>query len=143
MAGKVKGRRLDEHGVPAAPQLVDAEITQSRDLGIDLLAVQRRWTDPQAGHHLQAERRFGRGRREPVLRPPAAPVIRYTLTPSTLSESSVSLRRFRTTPARKPRNECCCQPVAFIIASMVAPLGDCSTAITRACFEPETAFRDL
>jgi hypothetical protein len=87
MAGKVKGRRLAEHGVPAAPQLVDAEITQSRDLGIDLLAVQRRGTDPQPGHRLQAERRFGR--REPALRPPAAPVIRYTLTPSTLLESSV------------------------------------------------------
>ena len=28
----------------------------------------------------------------------------------------MSFRRLRTTPARKPRTECCCQPVAFIIA---------------------------
>ena len=46
MAGKVKGRRLTEHGVPAAPQLVAAEITQTRNLGIDLLAVQRRGARP-------------------------------------------------------------------------------------------------
>ena len=48
-------------------------------------------------------------------------------------------RRLRTTPARKPRTECCCQPVAFIIASIVAPVGDCSNAMTRDCFEPRSA----
>src|SRR5262249_44733386 len=56
--------------------------------------------------------------------------------PSTFFEASLSLRRLRTTPARKPRTECCCQPVAFIIASIVAPTGDLSIAITRACLEP-------
>jgi len=45
----------------------------------------------------------------------------------------------RTTPARKPRTECGCQPVAFIIASIVAPVGDCSKAMTRDCFEPRSA----
>jgi hypothetical protein len=45
----------------------------------------------------------------------------------------------RTTPARKPRAECGCQPVAFIIASIVAPVGDCSNAMTRDCFEPRLA----
>src|SRR5882672_5002158 len=43
-------------------------------------------------------------------------------------------------PARKPRTECCCQPVAFIIAAIVAPLGDRSIVITRDCFEPGAAF---
>jgi hypothetical protein len=55
--------------------------------------------------------------------------------PSTFFEPSFSLRRLRTTPARKPRTECDCQPVAFIIASIVAPVGDCSIATTRDCFE--------
>src|SRR6516164_2705703 len=55
--------------------------------------------------------------------------------PSTFFEASLSLRRLRTTPARKPRTECCCQPVAFIIAAIVVPAGDCSIAMTRDCFE--------
>ena len=29
-----------------------------------------------------------------------------------------------------------CQPVAFIIAAIVAPVRDCSMAMTRDCFEP-------
>lgn len=41
----------------------------------------------------------------------------------------------RMTPARKPRTECCCQPVACIIAATVAPAGDRNMAITRACLE--------
>ena len=52
---------------------------------------------------------------------------------------SFSFNRLRTTPARKPRTECCCQPVAFIMAAIVAPSGDCSIAITRDCFEPVSA----
>src|SRR5215467_14367691 len=56
--------------------------------------------------------------------------------PSTFFDPSFSLRRLRTTPARKPRTECCCQPVAFIIASIVAPAGDLSIPRTRACLEP-------
>src|SRR5262245_45734112 len=56
--------------------------------------------------------------------------------PSSFFDPSFSLRRLRTTPARKPRTECCCQPVAFIIASIVAPAGDFSIAITLACLEP-------
>src|SRR6266513_6420528 len=59
--------------------------------------------------------------------------------PSTFCDPSFSLRRLRTTPVRKPRTECCCQPVAFIIAAIVAPVGDCSIAMTRDCFEPGSA----
>src|SRR5262249_53622883 len=55
--------------------------------------------------------------------------------PSTFFDPSFSLRRLRTTPARNPRTECCCQPVAFIMAAIVAPAGDCSMAMTRDCFE--------
>ena len=54
---------------------------------------------------------------------------------STFFEPSLSLRRLRTRPARKPRTECCCQPVACIIAATVAPAGYCSMAMTRDCFE--------
>src|SRR5215208_4632309 len=60
--------------------------------------------------------------------------------PSTFFESSFSFSFLRTMPARKPRTECCCQPVAFIIAAIVAPSGDRSIVITRACFEPGPAF---
>jgi hypothetical protein len=60
--------------------------------------------------------------------------------PSIFFESSFSFSFLRTTPARKPRTECCSQPVAFIIAGIVAPSGDRSIVITRDCFEPATAF---
>jgi hypothetical protein len=63
--------------------------------------------------------------------------------PSTFLDPSFSLNRLRTTPARKPRTECGCQLVAFIIAATVAPAGDCSIAITRDCFELASAFADL
>src|SRR5712672_3555401 len=39
----------------------------------------------------------------------------------------------RTTPAKKPRTECCCQPVAVMIAAIVAPAGVRSIAMMRAC----------
>src|SRR5260221_473269 len=61
-------------------------------------------------------------RRAPGL--PLSPVAtRYTRVPSTFFEPSLSLRRLRTTPARKPRTECCCQPVACIMAAIVGPGG--------------------
>src|SRR6516162_7148076 len=59
--------------------------------------------------------------------------------PFTLFEASFSLRRLRTTPARKPRTECCCHPVTFMMAAIVVPVGDCSIAIMRACFERGSA----
>jgi hypothetical protein len=36
-----------------------------------------------------------------------------------------------------------CQPVACIMAAIVAPAGDCSMAMTRDCFEPGLAFLPL
>jgi hypothetical protein len=45
----------------------------------------------------------------------------------------------RTTPARKPRTECCCHPIACAIASTVAPLGACSIAMIRAGLLPVRA----
>src|SRR6266436_6719139 len=81
-------------------------------------------------------------RRAPGL--PLSPVAtRYTRVPSTFFEPSLSLRRLHTTPARKPRTECCCQPVACIMVAIVAPAGDCSMAMMRDCFEPGSAFLPL
>jgi hypothetical protein len=51
-------------------------------------------------------------------------------------------RLLPTTPARKPRTECCCQSVSLIIASIVVPVEDCSNAMTRACFDPESCGLD-
>ena len=62
---------------------------------------------------------------------------------STFSELSFSFNFLRTTLARKPRTECGCQPVAVIIAPIVALGGDCSIAITRDCFDPGLAFSIL
>src|SRR4029077_5473369 len=57
--------------------------------------------------------------------------------PSIFSDWSVKPSFLRTTPAKNPRTECCCQPVAFVIAAIVAPLGWLSSAITIACLEFE------
>jgi hypothetical protein len=56
-----------------------------------------------------------------------------------LIEASFNFSFLRTTPERKPRTECCCQPVACIIAAIVVPVGDSSMAITCACLEVASA----
>ena len=43
------------------------------------------------------------------------------------------------TPAKKPRTECCCQPVAFMIAAMAVPFGRRNIASTASCLEDEGA----
>src|SRR6478735_3267314 len=60
---------------------------------------------------------------------------------STFLDRSLSFSFLRTTPAKNPRTECCCQSVSFIIPEIVAPVGDCNMAMTRACFD--TALSDL
>src|ERR1700694_3949704 len=57
--------------------------------------------------------------------------------PSILSEASVKPSFFLTTPAKKPRTECCCQSVAFMMAAMVVPFCRRSSARTACCFEGE------
>src|SRR6478736_2085353 len=52
---------------------------------------------------------------------------------SVCSETRLSPSRLRTTPARKPRTECCCHFVAVTRAAIVAPAGDRRIAIIRAC----------
>jgi hypothetical protein len=42
----------------------------------------------------------------------------------------------RTTPAKNPRTECCCQPVAFIMAVIVAPFGCLRRVSTASCLVP-------
>src|SRR6184192_4643811 len=79
---------------------------------------------------------------------PAA--TRYIRSPSALSDVIVKPSFLRTTPARKPRTECCCHSVAVMIAAIVAPLGVRSIARMRAClvsgrvtvFEDEGADRE-
>src|SRR3984957_1881508 len=53
----------------------------------------------------------------------------------TLSETRFSLSFFLTTPAKKPRTECCCQSVAFMIAAIVVPFGCRSIPSTASCFD--------
>src|SRR5712671_4114814 len=53
----------------------------------------------------------------------------------TLSDTRFSLSFFLTTPAKKPRTECCCQTVAFMIAAIVVPFGCRSSRRTVSCFD--------
>src|ERR1700692_1038550 len=55
--------------------------------------------------------------------------------PPPFSETIFNVSFFLTTPAKKPRTECCCQSVAFMIAAIVVPLGWRSSASTISCFE--------
>src|SRR6202158_1208054 len=59
--------------------------------------------------------------------------------PSTFSETRLRSSFFLTTPAKKPRTECCCQSVAFMIAAIVAPFGSYSIFSTADCFDDEDA----
>jgi hypothetical protein len=56
--------------------------------------------------------------------------------PSAFSDVSVKPSFPRTTPAKKPRTECCCQPVAFMMAAIVAPLGCLSRVRITSCLVP-------
>src|SRR4030088_3036397 len=58
-------------------------------------------------------------------------LMRETRPLSVCSETKLRPSFLRTTPARKPRTECCCQSVAVIIAAIVAPAGDRSIATMR------------
>src|SRR6266851_2073743 len=57
--------------------------------------------------------------------------------PSAFSDVSVKPSFLRTTPAKKPRTECCCQPVAFMIAAIVVPFGSYSIFSTADCLDDE------
>src|SRR5882757_5329082 len=59
--------------------------------------------------------------------------MRYTRPPSPASDTRLRPNFLRITPARKPRTECCCHPVAVIIAAIVVPDGARSISITCAC----------
>src|SRR5450759_2579554 len=59
--------------------------------------------------------------------------------PSAFSETRLRASFFLTTPAKKPRTECCCQSVAFMIAAIVVPLGSCSIFSTTDCLDDEDA----
>src|SRR5258705_13382101 len=52
-----------------------------------------------------------------------------------LSETRFSLSFFLTTPAKKPRTECCCQSVAFMMAAIVVPFGCRSSPSTASCLD--------
>src|SRR3954453_4161193 len=53
------------------------------------------------------------------------------------SDTRFSLSFFLTTPAKKPRTECCCQSVAFMIAATVVPFGSPSIFNTADCLEDD------
>src|ERR1700732_1640849 len=59
--------------------------------------------------------------------------------PSTFAETRFRSSFFLTTPAKKPRTECCCQPVAFMIAAIVTPFGSYSIFSTADCLDDEDA----
>src|SRR5271167_2820477 len=56
--------------------------------------------------------------------------------PLALSDVSTNPSFLRTTPAKNPRTECCCQPVAFMMPVIVAPLGCLRRVSTACCLVP-------
>src|SRR6267378_7672141 len=58
----------------------------------------------------------------------------------TLFETKFSLSFFLTMPAKKPRTECCCQSVAFMIAAIVVPFGCLNIPSTVSCLDEAAAF---
>src|ERR1700676_984345 len=59
--------------------------------------------------------------------------------PSAFSETRLRSSFFLTTPAKKPRIECCCQSVTFMMAAIVVPFGSCSIFSTADCLDDEDA----
>src|SRR5450755_3619214 len=60
-------------------------------------------------------------------------LMRYILPLSVCSETRLRPSFLRTTPARKPRTECCCHSVAVMMAAIVVPAGARSIAMMRVC----------
>ena len=138
MARQVNGRLPTKDSVPAVPQLTDVEIAQLCDLDGDCSPARQCRTDLDPRHeanvtgawwdeaqhcrvggkHYQRARYDKPDHRRPSRSEDRAPAF------------------LRTTPAKKPRTECCCQWVARMMAATVAPSGRPSIASTRACFEP-------
>src|ERR1700737_4295802 len=59
--------------------------------------------------------------------------------PASFSETRLRSSFFLTTPAKKPRTECCCHSVAFMIAAIVVPFGSYSIVSTADCLDDEAA----
>src|SRR6266446_4866005 len=116
-------RGSSEDHAPVSPKRVKRKRAQMSNLGLDRGRVCR---VPPHGYALGTL----------VASPEALPAtIRYTRSPSVVSDSSLSPSFLRTTAARKARTVCGCQPVERVTVAMVAPLGPHSSASTRACFE--------
>src|ERR1700692_4836439 len=58
----------------------------------------------------------------------------------TFSDTRFSLSFFLTTLAKKPRTECCCQSVAFMIAAIVVPFGCRNIPSTVSCLDEALNF---
>src|SRR5258708_6745066 len=58
----------------------------------------------------------------------------------TFSETKFNFSFFLTTPAKKPRTECCCQSVAFMIAATVVPFGCRNIPSTVSCLDEAANF---
>src|ERR1700694_6093945 len=113
MAGQVRGCSPLEHRVPSGSEPLDIETAQTRDLVVERLSIRRCRINHHAPHGAQAARRLGRREVERAL---LVSTMRYTRSLPTFSDTSVSPSFLRTAPAKKPRTECCCHSVIFIIA---------------------------
>ena len=87
------------------------------------------------GRSVQATRQAAL-RRPLLLRPEFLRSMRYTRSLPVFSETSVRPSFLRTTPAKNPRTECGCQPVALMIAGMVLPCFRRSISMTQDCLDP-------
>ena len=112
-----EGRRRGESGTSRATgcEARRGRATHADDLGLDRRAI-RRWAR-HAGHAALRAHPIGASGRH--FRPRCGRRALHLAFP----DRSVKPELLRTTPAKKPRTECCCQPVAFVMAAIGRPLG--------------------
>ena len=109
---------------PFAPQAFEAERAKASDLALDCFGYPAtpwlggRWYRRASASILRSVRQS----HDRYVRLQASPMV------------SVKPSFLRTTAAKKPRTECSCQPVAFMMAAIVVPLGCLSKARTASCW---------
>ena len=100
----------------------------------EILLIQQRHIDRERRTLLIPETKNGHSRTIPLSQEALALLHQFQeeglLFP--VSETRLRSNFLRTTPARKPRTECCCQSVTLMMAAIVVPLGSRSIAMMRA-----------
>ena len=120
MTWQVSGGPSPEYRVPTGPKTAEVEIAQARDLDVDCLPLRLSRTDLDARHECSgrtlglAASSFAAVSARNLVDPAAVDLLRIEF----------QLQLFADHASKEATQECCCQPVSFIIAEIVIPVGD-------------------